>query len=65
MQIAKCKLQNAEPLTRRERLVVEMKYLDELSLAEIAAVLQVEIGQAGAVLRSAVEKIGRRGNANN
>jgi DNA-directed RNA polymerase specialized sigma24 family protein len=56
----RAKIQIAERLrallTPRERLVAVLHYCDGLALAEVAAVLEVDEGYCGAVLRSALHK---------
>jgi RNA polymerase sigma factor (sigma-70 family) len=47
----------AETLTTHERLLVQLYYCEELTLAEIAAVLGVDVGHVGAMHRGIIERV--------
>ena len=47
-------------LTRRERLVLMLRYTEELTVAEIAAVLEVAATEVERMLESITERVRRR-----
>jgi RNA polymerase sigma factor (sigma-70 family) len=47
-------------LTRRERLVVMLRYTEELTVAEIAAVLEIAATEVERMLESIAERVRRR-----
>lgn len=47
-------------LSRRERLVLMLRYTEELTIAEIAAVLEMAVAEVERVLFSVAERVRRR-----
>ena len=47
-------------LTRRERLVLMLRYTEELTVAEIAAVLEIAVAEVERMLENIAERVRRR-----
>ena len=47
-------------LTRRERLVLALRYTEELTITEIAAVMEIAVTEVERMLESITERVRRR-----